>query len=103
MDMSRRIAEMLISWDHCLLGLVHDLRNTFAFLWLAVHGFDALLDVPSLGFVTLCSVSFLLSYVAGLGIFVCGVAFIVVYIPVLPCLLTRESGVALPRLAFITV
>jgi hypothetical protein len=61
------------------------------------------LDVFALGFVTLCTLSFLLSYVAGLSIFVCGLAFIVVYIPALFCLLTRESGVALPRLAFITV
>jgi hypothetical protein len=46
--------------------------------------------------------SFLL-YVAGLGIFVFGLAFIVVYIPVIPCLMTRKSCVALSRLAFITV
>lgn len=46
--------------------------------------------------------SFILSYVAGLSIFWCGLAFIAVYIPV-PCLLTRESCVALPRFAFITV
>lgn len=92
MDMSRRIAEMLTSWDLCLLGLVHDLRNTFAFLWLVIHGFDALLDVSALGLVTLCTLSFLLRYIAGLGICVFGLAFIVVYIPIVPCWLTRESA-----------
>lgn len=94
---------MFTSWDLCLLGLVHDLRNTFAFLWLVIHGFDALLDVLALGLVTSCTLSFFLPCIAGLSIFVFGLAFIVVYIPVIPCWLTRESGAVLPRLAFIAV